>query len=319
MTRSTTEALEPRPEALRNPFLRYVLATRPSFLTITLVGCLLGFSGALASGVVHDTFAGLATLGLALLAHAGVNVLNDYYDHLNGTDDLNTERLFPFTGGSRFIQNSVFTPRETLIFGLILFSVVILGGLWLIFHSGLGLFWVGLGGLFIGWAYSAPPLKLNSRGLGELCVMLGFLLVVVGADYVQRQAFDIRPWLIGLSYALMTTNILYINQFPDRCADIAAGKRHLVARMAPERAAKGYLLILALACFALGNAVWFDAAPWYSLFAVIGMLPALRAANLLLTHATQPSHLGQAIRQTIVAAHVHTILLAVFIFLGSQA
>jgi 1,4-dihydroxy-2-naphthoate octaprenyltransferase len=34
-----------------------------------------------------------------------VNVVNDYYDHLNGTDAANVERIFPFTGGSRFIQN----------------------------------------------------------------------------------------------------------------------------------------------------------------------------------------------------------------------
>jgi 1,4-dihydroxy-2-naphthoate octaprenyltransferase len=159
---------------LRNPILRYVRATRPAFLTITLVGCLLGFASAVSSGLPFDYASGLATLALAMLAHAGVNVLNDYYDHLNGTDALNTERLFPFTGGSRFIQNSVFTPRQMLAFGLLLFVVVIIGGIWLIQHAGLGLFWIGLAGLFIGWAYSAPPFKLNSRGLGELCVMLGF-------------------------------------------------------------------------------------------------------------------------------------------------
>ena len=40
-----------------------------------------------------------------LLLQAGVNVFNDYYDHDNGCDAANTERVFPFTGGSRFIQN----------------------------------------------------------------------------------------------------------------------------------------------------------------------------------------------------------------------
>ena len=59
-------------------------------------------------------------------------MLNDYYDHLNGTDAANTGRLFPFTGGSRFIQNRVLTPGQTLAYGLALFAVVIGGGLWLI-------------------------------------------------------------------------------------------------------------------------------------------------------------------------------------------
>jgi 1,4-dihydroxy-2-naphthoate octaprenyltransferase len=152
MNKPASALLEPRPEGLRNPLLRYVLATRPAFLTITLVGCLLGFASALASGIAFDLAAALATLLLALLAHAGVNVLNDYYDHLNGTDAQNQDRLFPYTGGSRFIQNSIFTPRQTLGFGLLLFAAVIAGGLWLIAHSGTGLFWIGLAGLFIGWA-----------------------------------------------------------------------------------------------------------------------------------------------------------------------
>lgn len=165
---------EPTPETLGNPVRRYLPATRLTFLTITLAGCLLGFALA---PVHHWGLAGL-TLLLALLAHAGVNVLNDYYDHLNGTDAANTGRIFPYTGGSHFIQNGVLTPRQTLAWGLALFAAVIAGGLWLMQASGPGLFWIGLAGLFIGWAYSAPPLKLNSRGLGEVCVVAGFLLIV---------------------------------------------------------------------------------------------------------------------------------------------
>ena len=316
MNKPASALLEPRPERLRNPLLRYVLATRPAFLTITLVGCLLGFASALATGIAFDLAAALATLLLALLAHAGVNVLNDYYDHLNGTDAQNRDRLFPYTGGSRFIQNSVFTPRQTLVFGLALFAAVITGGLWLIAHSGMGLFWIGLAGLFIGWAYSAPPFKLNSRGLGELCVMLGFLLIVVGADYVQRGTYSVLPWLAGLPYALLTTNILYINQFPDRAADMAAGKRHWVARLEPSQAALGYVLVLALSFIALGLAVWQGALPAAALISTLGMVPALKASGLLRRHADQPAHLAPAIRLTIAGAHVHAALLALLLFFG---
>ena len=106
----------------------------------------------------------------------------------NGTDARNTQRIYPFTGGSRFIQNGVLTPRQVLVFAVALFAATIAGGLWLLSVAGAGLFWIGLAGLAIGWAYSAPPLQLNSRGVGELCVATGFLLVVAGADYAQRGA-----------------------------------------------------------------------------------------------------------------------------------
>jgi 1,4-dihydroxy-2-naphthoate octaprenyltransferase len=310
VSKSATAPLEPSLERLGNPLLRYFLATRPAFLTITLVGVLLGFATAWHAGLRFDGLATLATVLLAVLAHAGVNVLNDYFDHLNGTDAANADRLFPFTGGSRFIQNGVLTPRQTLAFGLLLFLAVILGGLWLVGHSGSGLWWVGLAGLLIGWAYSAPPLMLNSRGLGELCVAAGFLLVVVGADYVLRGSFALASWLLGLPYALMVTNILYINQFPDRTADLAAGKRHWVARLAPEQAAYGYGLILLLATGGLLGLVAGGWAPAWCLLALLAGLPAFKAARDLHRFAAQPGRLAPAIRATIAAAHLLAVLLA---------
>jgi 1,4-dihydroxy-2-naphthoate octaprenyltransferase len=310
VSKAASVPAEPSLERLGNPLQRYFLATRPAFLTITLVGVLLGFATAWHAGKPFDGAAAALTLLLALLAHAGINVLNDYYDHLNGTDAANTDRLFPFTGGSRFIQNGVLSPRQTLFFGLLLFLAVILGGFWLIGHSGHGLFWIGLAGLFIGWAYSAPPLALNSRGLGEFCVATGFLLVVAGADFVQRGASDTLPWLAGMPYALMVTNILYINQFPDRAADLAAGKRHWVARLAPMRAAWGYGLILLLGLGWLVGAVAVGRLPAWDLVALPAALPAVRAAIDLRREAARPAGLAPAIRATIGAAHILAVLLA---------
>lgn len=310
MSKAAAVPAEPSLERLGNPFLRYFLATRPAFLTITLVGVLLGFATAWHAGAPFDVEAAALSLFLAILAHAGVNVLNDYYDHLNGTDAANTDRLFPFTGGSRFIQNGVLSPGQTLAFGLALFLAVILGGVWLIGHSGAGLFWIGLAGLLIGWAYSAPPLKLNSRGLGEICVAAGFLLVVAGADFVQRHGLDAMPWLAGLPYALAVTNILYINQFPDRSADLAAGKRHWVARLTPERAAGGYRLILLVAMAWLLGLVLLGRLPGWSLAALLALVPAAKAAAGLRRFAARPAELAPAIRATIAAAHILAVLLA---------
>lgn len=42
---------EPSLERLANPVLRYFLATRPAFLSITLAGCLLGFATAWHAGI----------------------------------------------------------------------------------------------------------------------------------------------------------------------------------------------------------------------------------------------------------------------------
>jgi 1,4-dihydroxy-2-naphthoate octaprenyltransferase len=300
--------MEPTPDALANPVKRYLLATRPAFLTIALAGCLLGFASALESAFSWPL--AVLTLLLAIATQAGVNVFNDYYDHLNGTDAVNVDRLFPFTGGSRFIQNGVMSPRQMLVYALVLFGAVIAGGLWLIATRGSGLFWIGIAGLLIGWAYSAPPLKLNSRGLGEICVAAGFLLIVAGADFVQRGAMSVTPWLIGLPYALLVTNILYVNQFPDRNADLQAGKRHWVVRLEPSVAARGYRLILALAVLVQ---VWLVASgrlPVLSLISLLALIPALKAGQVLSAHAAEPAKLAPAVQMTILAAHLQPVLLS---------
>lgn len=303
-------SLEPSRERLANPFARYVLATRPAFLSISLAGCLLGFATAVVGGAAFDGERALVTLLLAMLAHAGINVLNDYCDHLNGTDARNTQRIYPFTGGSRFIQNGVLSPRQVLFFAVALFAVTIAGGLWLLSVAGAGLFWIGLAGLTIGWAYSAPPLKLNSRGVGELCVAIGILLMVPGADYVQRGMFAPLPWLAGAPYGLLAANILYINQFPDRAADRASGKLHWVARLQPEVAAWGYGLILLLAALALLSGILLGDLPLAAVLALVAWIPAVQAWRQLRRFAAIPEQLAPAIKLTLLAAHALPVLLA---------
>mgnify|MGYP000902540562 CR=1 FL=1 len=104
---------EPAPGLRNRPLVACVLATRPAFLGVTLFACLIGLAAAHGSGVPLDPAKALLTALFALLAHAGINVLNDYYDARSGADAANTERIFPFTGGSRFIQNGVLSEAET--------------------------------------------------------------------------------------------------------------------------------------------------------------------------------------------------------------
>jgi len=309
---------EPTPASFTNPALRYFAATRPPFLSATLVACLLGLATASHNGIALNLpLAGLSII-LALLLHAAVNVLNDYYDALNGTDDANTERLFPFTGGSRFIQNHILTRGQTARFGYTLLAVAVFGGLGLIVKVGTGLLAIGTTGVFIGWAYSAAPLKLNSRGLGEFCVLAGFLGVAVGADFVQRGAFDPAPLLVGLPYALLVTNLLYINQFPDRKADAAVGKHHWVVRLPLSVATRIYPALALLALLWLTGLVMTGRLPAIAILSAAPILLSFKSAAILQRHAAQPSALLPAIRHTIVAMLAHGILLALLLW-GSAA
>lgn len=307
---------EPAPEVLRNPIVRYALATRPAFLVVTLFAWFIGAGAAYFEGSAISMTKGLVTLVAALIAHAGINVLNDYYDDLNGTDRDNHERVFPYTGGSRFIQNAVLTARQVRTFGAALLGAALAAGIWLTGVSGPGLIGIGAAGFLIGWAYSAPPLALNSRGIGELCVALGFALVVIGSAFVQRGAFSWIPAIAAVPYALLVTNVLYINQFPDRRADEAAGKRHWVVRLGPPRARWGYWGIGAAAYGFLLAAAANDSLPRLCLAALVPVVLSGRAGLDLMKFAGEPQRLAPAIRLTILAAVGHGLLLGAALFLA---
>ncbi len=312
-----TQPGEPNPATLRAPLARLLLATRLPFLTITLFGALLGIAGAWSDGVPLNVLGAIVTLLLALVTHAAVNVLNDWCDHHNGTDAINTDRIYPFTGGSRMIQNGVFSAIAMRNFAIALFAIAIVGGLVLTVQVGSGLLLFGIAGVVIGWAYSAAPLALNSRGAGEVCVAAAFWLVVAGADFVQRGEFSSMPLWIGGAYALLTTNVLYINQFPDRAADLAVGKRHWVARLQPSTARWGYALILLLALACVVVPVLLGLVPKMALLALIGFVPTIPATRTLLAHAATPARLAPAIQQTIAAAHLAALFMGIGLVLAA--
>ena len=289
---------------------------RPGFLAITAVGCLVGIASAQAA--VGGVSAGRAwlTLLLALMLHAAANMLNDHADALNGADDANAQGLFPFTGGSRLVQGGVVRASEMRDVALVLLALVVPGGLWLALHSGPALLLVGLAGMFLGWAYSMPPLALMSRGLGELAVGLAWGLMVVGADYVQRGQLALAPLAAGASYALLIVNILIANGFPDAQPDAQVGKRTLVVRLTPARAPWLYLALAILAHGGLAMLVARGFAPVTVLWAEVSLPLSLAAAVLLRRHARSPDRLRPALVLGIAAAVLHGLGLALGFWLA---
>lgn len=309
---------EPSPALYRHPLPRYLAATRPAFLSVTLAGALIGLATAQASGLVISPLKALLTVFFALVAHAGANVVNDYHDAVNGSDAANRDRIYPFTGGSRFIQNGLLSLAETRRFGLLLLAAVIPPGLWLTLDSSPWLLAIGVAGLAVAWAYSAPPLQLMSRGWGEGGIIAGWLLVVVGTDFVQRGAFSALPLVAGLPFALLVAAILYINQFPDLAADRAAGKATLVVRLGVRRARWGYWLLILIAHGWLALAIVSGGLPVGGALALLPLPLSVLAGRRLLADAESPARLAPAIRHTVAAANLHGWLLALGLIVAAH-
>jgi 1,4-dihydroxy-2-naphthoate octaprenyltransferase len=219
--------------------------------------------------------------------------------------------MFPFSGGARFIQNGHVSERDTGRWGIALMGLVVVAGLLLALHSGGGLLLIGAAGLSLGWAYSAPPVSLMSRGLGELTVAACWWLVVVGADYVQRGQFFVIPAYVAVSYAVMVATVLLVCGVPDIEADRSVGKHTLATRLSACGLAALYFALVLFAHAWVAVGVWALIPPAPTLWAFVALPPALGAGWLLWHHVGNRQRLKQAIVLTLVAAHVHGLGLVV--------
>ncbi len=301
---------EPSPDTFTSLPSRLMVATRPGFLTASAVPVLIGLAVAGMQGGINWLTA-IATLVGAIIAHAGSNVLNDYYDAQAGCDQINDDRVFPFTGGSRVIQNGVLSMESARQFGWALMGAAMVIGLALTAASGPELLMLGIAGLFIGWAYSAPPIRLSGRGFGELGVAVGFgILIPVGTVFVQTGMISLTALAAGLPFALLIALVLYVNQFPDLKSDAATGKRNWVVRLGATRARAGYLLLAGGAYVALFAVILAGVVPYAAALAFLAMPLHIQGARGLMAHAGTPQALRPAIEATLRGTMAHGLLFA---------
>jgi 1,4-dihydroxy-2-naphthoate octaprenyltransferase len=223
-----------------------IKVTRAPFFASLIISVLVGAAMAWSEGALHAGYLILTLLGV-VATNAGLNMSNDYYDHLSGNDEINRQ-LTPFSGGSRAIQEGILSPRRVLIWALGSYAVAIIIGLYLALARGPWVLWLGIAGISVAFFTSAPPFKLNylGHGLGELATFLGSgPLIVLGSYYVQVQQLTYQALWTSISVGLMGAALIWINEFPDYEADRAVGKHTLVVVLGRERAVWGYIAVLA--------------------------------------------------------------------------
>jgi 1,4-dihydroxy-2-naphthoate octaprenyltransferase len=225
---------------------KYIKALRAPFVSGSIAPVLIGAS--LAFVDIEVTFPWLnfiaAVIGVASL-HTAANLINDYYD-AKGSDAINFQ-VTPFSGGSRAIQDEGLSLNAVKIMIASFLFIALCTAIWMVKAGRPLVIPIGILGLFIGWAYSTPPLQLMSKGWGEVLIFFAFgPLVSLGAYYAITGHMTVNSFIIGIPQAFLITGVLWINEFPDYEADKSVGKNNLVVRIGPEMARYLYCFIMAM-------------------------------------------------------------------------
>ncbi|MEI6276494.1 MAG: prenyltransferase [Prolixibacteraceae bacterium] len=179
-----------------------------------------------------------------VMAHASVNLFNEYSDHLTGIDK-NTKRT-PFSGGSGMMNSGLTKPSEVLVAAVL--TLLISGSIGIYF--GMTAHWSVFAIMLIG-AFSIvfyTPL-LTKLVLGELFSGLTLGTMVVLGTFISLTAtpgqslntlIPFEVIMVSIPPGILTALLLLLNQFPDSEADRKGGRNHLVIKFGYKNAAFVY-------------------------------------------------------------------------------
>jgi 1,4-dihydroxy-2-naphthoate octaprenyltransferase len=229
-----------------------------------------GFSGgALGTAIAaYETHAvdplGYALAQLAITgAHLMTQFANEFYDR--ESDALTTRT--PYSGGSGVLVAGELAPVVALRAALVCLALGACGILALLATGRVVAGVLGVAIVACAWAYSAPPLRLLARGLGEIdTVLVVAILVPLCAYAAQTHGIDARALASTLPGGLAMFLMMLCVELPDVAADAATGKRNLVIRLGERGTSR--LAKIAIAAFFLALAA---AGLWASPVAFVGL------------------------------------------------
>ena len=108
------------------------------------------------------------------------------------------------------------SPNELYWGGIIAFGIGSVLGLVLVGLCGWPILALGVASVLAGYFYTARPLSLAYIALGEATVFVFMgTVIIIGAYYVQREAFPLAPVLISLPVGCLVAAILQGNNIRD--------------------------------------------------------------------------------------------------------
>ena len=264
--------------SLLTKIISIVAITRLPFLSATWIPIIASVVWGLHEGLITmnwTTFT-LVFLGGSFL-HLAANTYNDYFDWTSGTDQINNDYFLQLSGGSRAIELGLITEKQLFKLATTFLALAGLAGLVIMLDDKIDLLYYGLAGAFSGYFYTGYPLRLVARkGIGEILIGLNYgPLMTMGTIFAMTGIHSWNAFLFGIPLGILTTAILWINQFPDTKSDEIAGKHHLVVVLGLEKASWGYLILMLAAFGSIYALYMYDIVEQGALLSLLGLPVAL--------------------------------------------
>jgi 1,4-dihydroxy-2-naphthoate octaprenyltransferase len=249
------------------------LATRPWSFTMTFSAVTVGTLIASLAGS-FDPLIYVLTFGGMVAFHAATNLINDFYDVRHGVDRMGAPttkyRPHPVAAGAE-------SPETIRMWAVLFYGVTILTAAYLSVLSGPWVLALVAAGTLASVLYTADPVVLKARGLGEVTVFLMWgSLIPLGAYLVQTGRLSVLPVVLAVPIGLLVALVLLANNIRDIEYDGSVGMKTMPVRLGKAGGSALYKVLL-LATF---------------LFVPVLIAAGLLSLWALVTLATAPEALG---------------------------
>jgi 1,4-dihydroxy-2-naphthoate octaprenyltransferase len=265
-----------------------------------------GWAASLSTGATINNFHLILAFIGAILAHASVNLLNEYDDFTSGLDFITIKT--PFSGGSGSLQENPQQAKNVRLAGWLTAGMTLLIGVYIVLRSGWGIIPIGLLGLIIIFLYTPvinyfPWLCIISPGLG-----FG-ILMVLGTEYAISAQYTWTGFLLSMVPFFLVNNLLLLNQFPDMEPDRTIGRKHFLITYGKKASAITYTVFLICAYAVLVLGVWLNLFPVGALFGLATLIISIPTVKKIFATMNDMEQFGSAQGMNVVIT-LATILLS---------
>jgi 1,4-dihydroxy-2-naphthoate polyprenyltransferase len=258
----------PGPIEALDPVTRWIVVSRAAVLPMTLVAGLVAALLAVGEPGLDWRWLVLAIVGITL-AHLANNLMNDLYDTQAGSDTAQYPRALyaphPILSGLVDKRALVAATVAVNLLDLVILVVLTVARGWPVVAF-------ALAGFLLSVAYTAPPLRLKKRGLGEPDVLVVWGPLMVCGTYYSAVGHVGWPVLLAsLPYGLLCVAVLMGKHTDKIPFDRPLGIHTLPVLLGDRRARAATLGLMVGFYLLVGLSVLLGAMPWPALLVVLGV------------------------------------------------
>ncbi|MEO8448122.1 MAG: 1,4-dihydroxy-2-naphthoate octaprenyltransferase [bacterium] len=215
-----------------------------------------------------------------LLVQVGTNLINDIFDYDTGIDKEDKALGIPH-GGSMVISMGLVSMKQMKAAAVITLLIAFIIGVYLYTQAGEWIIYLTLFGLLSAVFYTAKPLALKYKALGDLQVIISFGLgMTLGAYIVQTKQFSYLPLLFSIPIGMLIDAILHSNNIRDINFDGKFGVKTLPILIGEKLSVKVYYALILGAYLCLIIFVALKLLPWFALLSLITLPLALKVVKM---------------------------------------